>query len=97
MLYFYIIVFGVWINKEGKNDNQGGYMSLIKEKLKEISMSVIPVSIIVLLINFTLVPMENDVIIRFLIGSVLTILGLTIFLLGVDIGITPFGEKLVAF
>lgn len=68
-------------------------MSIIKEKLKEVSMSVIPVSIIVLIINFTLVSMEKEVIFRFIIGSILIIVGLTIFLLGVDIGITPLGAK----
>lgn len=69
-------------------------MSIIKEKLKEVSMSVIPVSLIVLLINFTLVKMNNEVIYRFILGSILIIIGLTIFLLGVDIGITPLGGKL---
>lgn len=38
--------------------------------------------------------METSLMIRFLIGSVLVIIGLTIFLLGVDIGITPIGINL---
>ena len=37
--------------------------------------------------------MDTPVIIRFFIGSLLVILGLTIFLLGVDIGITPLGTE----
>lgn len=68
-------------------------MQFILNKVKEISMSVLPISIIVLLINFTLIPIDTPVLMRFLIGTVLIIIGLVIFLLGVDIGITPFGAK----
>lgn len=68
-------------------------MNLIYEKLKEMTSTVLPITIIVMIINFTLVPLEMPVIARFIIASILIIIGLTIFLLGVDIGITPFGEK----
>ncbi|KAF5058338.1 hypothetical protein DSECCO2_347640 [anaerobic digester metagenome] len=57
-------------------------------------MSVAPIVGIVLLLNFTLVPLEGGVLMRFLVGAVLIILGLTIFLFGVDVGITPIGERL---
>ena len=36
--------------------------------------------------------METTLILRFLIGSLFVVVGLTIFLLGVDIGITPLGS-----
>lgn len=36
--------------------------------------------------------MDTDVIIRFIIGSVFVMIGLIIFLLGVDIGVTPLGS-----
>lgn len=68
-------------------------MNLIYEKLKEMTSTVLPIVAIVMLINFTLIPIETDVVVRFLIASLLIIIGLTIFLLGVDIGITPFGQK----
>nr|WP_276939047.1 DUF1538 domain-containing protein [Helcococcus sueciensis] len=68
-------------------------MNLIYEKLKEMTSTVLPITIIVMIINFTLIPLETPVIIRFILASILIIIGLTIFLLGVDIGITPFGEK----
>jgi hypothetical protein len=45
----------------------------------------------VLLLNFTILPIASNLNIRFLIGSVLIIFGLTVFLVGVDIGVTPFG------
>jgi len=38
--------------------------------------------------------METPVFIRFLIGTVLIVIGLTIFLVGVDVGITPIGNTM---
>lgn len=67
-------------------------MNLLSDKFKEVSMSVLPISIIVIILNFTLVPIETDMLIRFIIGSLLVILGLGIFLFGVDIGVTPIGN-----
>lgn len=54
--------------------------------------TVIPIAIIVFIVNFTLIPLGAPVLIRFLIGTVLVVLGLALFLIGVDIGITPFGD-----
>lgn len=69
-------------------------MSAIISKFKEVLYSVLPITIIVLVLNFTLTPIETPLILRFLIGSVLIIVGLTIFLLGVDVGITPIGTNM---
>lgn len=63
-------------------------------KFKEVLVSVLPITVIVLILNFTLTPMEPIVVIRFIIGAVLIIIGLTIFLIGVDIGITPIGNEM---
>lgn len=62
-------------------------------KFKETLTSVLPVMFIVLLLGVTVAPIGSLLIFRFLIGGVLLILGLTIFLLGVDIGIQPIGEQ----
>ena len=53
-------------------------------KLKENSVSVLPVMAIVLLLGLTVVPIEKIFLIRFLISGLFLILGLTVFLLGVD-------------
>ena len=66
-------------------------MNAIASKFKEVLFSILPITVIVLILNFTISPMETTVIIRFLIGSILVVLGLTIFLFGVDIGVTPLG------
>ncbi len=67
-------------------------MSVIVSKFKEVLISVLPIIVLVLILNFTITPMDTTVIIRFIIGSFVVMMGLTIFLLGVDIGITPLGE-----
>lgn len=69
-------------------------MSVIISKLKEVLFSVLPITAIVVILNFTLTPIDNLVLARFLIGAVLIIIGLTIFLFGVDIGITPIGNTM---
>lgn len=71
-------------------------MSVFVTKLKEVLSSVLPITIIVLILNFTLTPLETPLIIRFLIGAAFIIFGLTIFLIGVDIGITPIGNNMGA-
>lgn len=62
-------------------------------KLKETVSSVLPIMLIVLVLAFTVAPLGGFLIARFLVGGVLLILGLTLFLAGVDIGIIPIGER----
>jgi hypothetical protein len=71
-------------------------LSEVVLKFKEVLYSVLPITAIVLILNFTLTPIETPLIIRFLIGAALIIIGLTTFLVGVDIGITPIGNSLGA-
>ena len=63
-------------------------------KLKEIAASVLPIVCFVLLLHFTLTPIDAPALIRFLVGSFFVIIGLTVFLVGVDISITPVGQFL---
>ena len=70
------------------------YLNTITEKLKDVLSSVLPITIIVLLLSFTVTPLETPLLIRFLIGALLIIIGLVIFLTGVDICITPLGNLL---
>lgn len=69
-------------------------MSVLVSKFKEVISSVIPITIIVLILNYTLTPLETPILIRFLIGAIFLTIGLTIFLIGVDIGITPIGNNM---
>ena len=62
-------------------------------KFKETVSSVLPVMLVVLVLGFTVTPMSLGVMTRFVFGGILVIFGLTLFLLGVDIGILPIGER----
>ena len=61
--------------------------------MKETAISVLPVMAIVLFLGFTFVPLDKFLLARFVVGGLLLIIGLTIFLLGVDLGIQPMGER----
>jgi hypothetical protein len=67
-------------------------LNVLLQKLKEVLFAVIPVTIIVLGLNFTVTPLDHHLLVRFLLGAFFIIIGLTIFLFGVDIGITPIGN-----
>jgi hypothetical protein len=67
-------------------------LSVVITKFKEVLSSVLPITVMVLILHFTLTPIETPLVIRFLIGAAFIIIGLTIFLIGVDIGITPIGN-----
>ena len=62
-------------------------------KLKETLTSVLPIVVIVLVLNFTIAPLES-MLWSFLLGAVLLVVGLSLFLAGTDIGMAPVGEKL---
>src|SRR5699024_8895698 len=67
-------------------------MNAFTQKLKEVIQSVLPIILFVILLHFTVVPLESRLLWAFLLGAVFIILGLTLFLLGVDMSITPIAE-----
>jgi hypothetical protein len=71
-------------------------LNILTHKLKEVLFAVLPITVVVLILGFTLAPLETPYILRFLVGAVSVILGLSIFLFGVDLGITPMGNEIGA-
>lgn len=66
---------------------------LLLSKIKESLRSVLPVTLIVIILNFTpLVNLEFKEIITFVVAAVFLILGIGFFTLGADIAMTPMGE-----
>ncbi|WP_191016621.1 DUF1538 domain-containing protein [Treponema zioleckii] len=63
------------------------------QKFRETVASVLPVMIIVFALGITIAPLGFELLARFVTGGILVIFGLTFFLLGVDIGILPIGER----
>lgn len=73
----------------------------LKEKIRESLSSVLPITLIVLVLSITLVPMEISTLVLFLVGAVLLIVGMGFFQLGAEMAMTPLGQgvggKLVKF
>lgn len=67
-------------------------MSLLFDKTKEVLRTLLPVVILVLLLCFTVVDVETDVLIRFIVGGIMLLIGLAVFLWGVDLSMNPIGE-----
>lgn len=66
-------------------------MGLLNEKVKEVLQSLAPVTIFVLVLHFTIAPLTPLQLGQFLLGAFLLLIGLSIFLVGVDLGATPIG------
>ncbi len=71
--------------------------SLIKEillKLKETAVAVLPVAGVVFMLHLTIAPMPFGVLALFLSGTFLLIIGMTLFQLGSEAGMTPMGNQI---
>ena len=64
----------------------------LKEKIRESLSSVLPITVIVLLLSVTLVPMEIGTLALFLTGAALLIVGMGFFQLGAEMAMTPLGQ-----
>jgi hypothetical protein len=63
------------------------------EKIKESAVSVVPVMALVILLHLTITPLDSGSVVNFLVGGVLLILGLAVFLVGAELGMVAFGQK----
>jgi len=66
----------------------------LTEKMKECLSSLLPITIIVLILCFTIAPVSSGVLLSFLIGALLLILGMGLFTLGIDVSMTPMGQQM---
>lgn len=67
--------------------------SKFKEKLTETLKAVFPILGIVLLLCFSLAPIPPSILMTFLVGAVLLIVGMLFFNVGVEMSMTPIGER----
>lgn len=65
---------------------------LLREKVVESITSVLPITIIVLLLSITIAPLTPATLTLFLFGALLLIVGMGFFTLGVDMSMIPMGE-----
>jgi len=69
------------------------YRSKFKEKFSETLKAVLPILGIVLLLCFTIAPVPSGIIMTFFTGAVMLIAGMLFFNVGVEISMTPMGER----
>lgn len=69
------------------------YRTKLQEKLNESLAAVLPIIGIVLFLCFTIVPTSPSILMAFLIGAVLLVIGMTFFSLGAELAMTPMGER----
>jgi hypothetical protein len=67
-------------------------LNVFTEKIREVFFSVLPVTLIVLIFNLTVTPLGFPLLMRFLFAALLITIGLAIFLIGVDLAVTPLGS-----
>jgi len=72
-------------------------LNVLLGKLKEVLVAVVPITFLTVILHFTFTPLDTLILLRFLIGALSIILGLSIFLLGVDIGVTPIGQLMGSY
>lgn len=61
-------------------------------KFKEVFLSVLPVVLVVTLVHFLYLPLSPSQLGKFYLGAFLIFIGLSIFLIGIDVGVTPIGQ-----
>ncbi|MCI0501964.1 MAG: DUF1538 domain-containing protein [Fusobacteria bacterium] len=69
-------------------------MNALMQKLKEVAQSIIPIIAIVIILDLVLLKLPFTLLLKFFIGAFLIFLGLSLFLVGVENGLTPIGQEL---
>ena len=67
-------------------------MQELGKKLKEVFFSILPIIVVVTMIHLFVEPLEPGMLGRFFLGAFFVWIGLSIFLFGVEVGISPVGE-----
>ncbi len=66
-------------------------------KIKESFLSILPVFLLVIVLHFTLAPLSNSMFSSFIVGTLLLVLGMSLFTLGADNAMMPIGNKMGSF
>ena len=66
----------------------------ISFKIKESLSAVIPITLIIGILSITLTPLDTDVIVEFIIGAIMLIVGTGFFTLGAEMSMSIIGERI---
>lgn len=69
------------------------YHTKLQEKLQEALKAVLPIIGIVMVLCFTIAPVSPSILMAFIIGAVLLVVGMMFFSLGAELAMTPMGER----
>jgi len=69
------------------------YTKRLKEKLKEALQAVLPIMGLVLVLCFSVAPISPSILLCFLLGGAMLIVGMMFFTLGAELSMTPMGER----
>lgn len=64
------------------------------KQIKEMALGVTPIVLFITILNFTIAPVGTELYIKFLISSVLVIIGVSLFLYGVNVALVPLGKDI---
>lgn len=70
--------------------------SVVREKITEAAKSVLPITLIVFVLCLFLIPMDNGLMLSFLIGAFMLIVGMCLFTIGSDVAMTQIGMHIGA-
>ena len=70
--------------------------NVLKEKMSESLFSVLPITLTVILLCLFWVPLQSGIMLSFLFGSVLIVVGMGLFTLGSEISMTQIGNQIGA-
>ncbi len=65
----------------------------LREKLEEAIRAVLPIIVIVLVLALAIAPLTSGVLLAFLLGGMLLVIGMMFFTLGAELAMGPMGEK----
>lgn len=69
-------------------------MQTVKDTIWEVVYAILPITILVLVLQYTLIWLPFESVLQFLIGVIFVSVGLVLFLIGVHIGLLPVGEMI---
>jgi hypothetical protein len=69
-------------------------MQSIQETIWEVVYAILPITILVLILQYTLIWLPFESVLQFLVGVVFVSTGFALFLIGVHIGLLPVGEMI---
>lgn len=69
----------------------------LKEKFAEAMKAVLPIVAIVLVLCLTIAPVSPSILLCFLVGAVMVIIGMMFFTLGAEMAMSPMGEKVGSY